>query len=134
MTKHWKYLGIGGGMILAGVVYYTLNPTSSSLFPKCPFFVWTGWKCPGCGSQRAVHALLHGDVAAAWGYNALLVVSLPIIIGLFYVESIRSKYPKLYIKVHRLLRNISIGYWPFRWQDSRPFCSMESVSVPQLPA
>ena len=25
-------------------------------------------------------------------------------------------------------------YWPFRWQDSRPFCSMESVSVPQLPA
>ena len=103
MTKHWKYLGIGGGTILAGVVYYTLNPTSSSLFPKCPFFVWTGWKCPGCGSQRAVHALLHGDVAAAWGYNALLVVSLPIIIGLFYVESIRSKYPKLYIKVHRPL-------------------------------
>ena len=36
-------------------------------------------------------------------YNALLVVSLPIIIGLFYVESIRSKYPKLYIKVHRPL-------------------------------
>ena len=34
----------------------------------------------------------------------------------------------------RLLRNISIGYWPFHWQDSRPFCSMESVSVPRLPA
>ena len=32
----------------------------------------------------------------------------------------------------RLLKNISIGYWPFRWQDSQPFCSMESVSVPQL--
>ena len=29
---------------------------------------------------------------------------------------------------------ISIGYWPFHWQDSRPFCSMESVSVPRLPA
>ena len=37
----------------------------------------TGLKCPGCGSQRAVHALLHADLASAFAHNALLVLSLP---------------------------------------------------------
>jgi hypothetical protein len=40
----------------------------------------SGWKCPGCGSQRAAHALLNGEWAMAWSYNPLLVLVLPYLV------------------------------------------------------
>ena len=39
--------------------------TSPGHYPTCPFLAITGWYCPGCGSLRAVHDLLHGDLAGA---------------------------------------------------------------------
>ena len=65
------------GIAALAVVYYRVSPTSSIFFPKCAFLLLTGLKCPGCGSQRAVHALLHADLASAFAHNALLVLSLP---------------------------------------------------------
>lgn len=50
--------------------------------PRCVFKAVTGWDCPGCGTQRAVHALLHGRVAEAWHYNAMLFVAVPLCIGI----------------------------------------------------
>ena len=44
--------------LIAIYVYSHIHPSSSPLFPKCPFLMLTGMKCPGCGSQRALHALL----------------------------------------------------------------------------
>jgi hypothetical protein len=49
-----------------------------ALAPACPFHRLTGWWCPLCGSTRAVHHLLHGDVAGFVSRNALLVVLLPL--------------------------------------------------------
>jgi hypothetical protein len=68
-------------VIVAGLflVYFILDP-SDGLFPKCPFYWLTGYKCPGCGSQRAVHELLHFNITAAFRQNALLVISIPYII------------------------------------------------------
>ena len=60
----------------------------------------TGLKCPGCGSQRAVHALLHADFAAAWGYNALLVVSVPVVALMVYSQFERRKRPRLYNRLN----------------------------------
>jgi len=60
-----------------GCIYYQLDPSQSGVFPRCPFLSLTGFKCPGCGSQRAIHALLHGDVGAAFGHNAMLLIALP---------------------------------------------------------
>ena len=65
------------GIVVLAIVYYRVSPTSSVFFPKCAFLMLTGLKCPGCGSQRAVHALLHADLASAFAHNALLVLSLP---------------------------------------------------------
>ena len=64
-------------LIALTIIYYRVSPTSSVFFPKCAFLMLTGLKCPGCGSQRAVHALLHADLASAFAHNALLVLSLP---------------------------------------------------------
>ena len=65
-------------LLLAGAAtLFALNPTSTRLYPPCPFRWATGLHCPGCGSTRALHHLLHGRVATAFGLNPLLVVSLP---------------------------------------------------------
>lgn len=45
------------------------------MFPSCPLRVWTGWLCPGCGTLRAMHALLHGHLGAAMHDNVLATVS-----------------------------------------------------------
>ena len=50
----------------------------------------TGFSCPGCGSQRAVHALLHGDLGSAFAYNALFIIEIPLI-GLLLL----SRIPRL---------------------------------------
>ncbi|TMR29466.1 DUF2752 domain-containing protein, partial [Actinomadura geliboluensis] len=39
--------------------------------------------CPGCGLMRLVHALTHGDVATAFGFNPLVFVLLPVFGYLF---------------------------------------------------
>lgn len=72
-----KYiLGLFVVVILA-VLYYKYDPEMYSFFPECPFHKFVGLDCPGCGSQRAVHALLHGNIMQALSFNALLVFSLP---------------------------------------------------------
>ena len=95
-----KKIGIGILLLLMGLLYYMFNPVSNSFFPKCPFLLLTELKCPGCGSQRAIHSLLHFDIVAAFKFNALLVLSLPIIALLIYAEFNRVKKPRLYSSLH----------------------------------
>lgn len=59
----------------------------------------TGLQCPGCGSQRAIHALLHGDIISAWRFNALLVISIPVLAVMLPVQFMRRSRPQLYLKV-----------------------------------
>lgn len=87
-------------LLLLVLVYYIFNPNDMAIFPKCPFLLLTGFKCPGCGSQRAIHCLLHFDIEGAVKYNLLLVASLPLIAVLTYAEIMRNKKPALYIKLH----------------------------------
>ncbi len=95
-----KRLGVGAMVLFAGIIYFQFNPANSTLFPKCPFLVLTGFKCPGCGSQRVIYSLLHGDIISAFNYNALLVISLPILLLLGYAEYFRIKQTKLYTNLH----------------------------------
>src|SRR6202021_3802081 len=55
------------------------DPATSGIFPPCPVHYLTGWYCPGCGSLRAIHQLLHGNLRAAWGLNPLTVVLVPFV-------------------------------------------------------
>jgi hypothetical protein len=58
-------------------VLYFFNPAESAFYPGCVFYKTTGLLCPGCGSLRALHQLLHGHILAALRFNALLVFSVP---------------------------------------------------------
>jgi hypothetical protein len=86
-------VGILAGMISGGILYFRFNPAGSPLFPKCPFLMLTGLKCPGCGSQRAIHALLHLDFPAACSQNILLVATLPYLFLLIAAQVIRFFSP-----------------------------------------
>jgi len=75
--------GLFIGMLLAGIAGVVLlgafDPAHSGIFPPCPVRYLTGLYCPGCGSLRALHALLHGDLRLAWAMNPLTMMLLPFI-------------------------------------------------------
>lgn len=66
------------------VVFYLLDPAQSEFMPKCAFKLLTGLDCPSCGSQRAVHAVLHGDFPTALSFNPFLVLSIPYFIAVMW--------------------------------------------------
>lgn len=74
-----KLLVVGAfGLAAAGAtVLFIFDPSAYAFYPPCPFRALTGLWCPGCGTTRALYALLHGDLAGAFGLNPLMVVALP---------------------------------------------------------
>jgi hypothetical protein len=87
-------------LLVFGFIYYALDPSQSDVFPRCTFLTLTGYKCPGCGSQRAIHALMHGDIAGAFRFNALLLISIPWITLCLYAEAQRTRNPRLYARLN----------------------------------
>lgn len=83
-------------VVMAGVVYFTFDPAQTAYFPRCTFLTLTGYQCPGCGSQRALHALLHGDIIAAWHHNAALLVAIPVVLIYLVGELKRTSWPRFY--------------------------------------
>lgn len=63
----------------AGLLYYVLNKYTGFGIP-CPLHFFTGLDCPGCGVTRMLFAILELDFASALRYNAVLFISLPLLI------------------------------------------------------
>ena len=63
------------------VLFFVLNPDQHSIFPRCIFNSVTGYYCPGCGSQRAIHDLLHLNIAGVVSHNILFI---PAFLLIFY--------------------------------------------------
>lgn len=76
------------------ILYLKFEP-SSGLYPRCMFKMLTGLSCPGCGSQRAIHAIFHGDIKEAFSYNALFIIEIPLLALLIFSRLIGSRYPQL---------------------------------------
>ena len=74
--------GVIGGIL---VLLYLFHPSQIFIFPPCLIHSATGYSCPGCGSLRAIHHLLHGDVGAAISLNPLMVVLLPVV-GVMFLK------------------------------------------------
>ena len=85
-------------MAVALVALYVGTPASENWPIKCLLYRFTGWQCPLCGSQRAIHEMLHGNVVEAWHYNPALWLALPY----FGVWAVGSMMPGL--EEHKLVR------------------------------
>ena len=123
---HRHLLQAGSFVIcLIGVcILYFFNPLRYTFYPVCFFKKLTGLDCPGCGSTRALHAMLHGQFLLAANYNLLAVLLTPVMAcGLLYFftgkgEKLWSKLNKplyyfIIICVFFILRNIHV--YPFAW-------------------
>lgn len=79
IRKHWLLAALCAAAAVAVVLLSVFDPATSGIFPPCPVRYLTGWYCPGCGSLRAIHQLLHGNLRAAWAMNPLTLVLLPFV-------------------------------------------------------
>ncbi|MEO5356971.1 MAG: DUF2752 domain-containing protein [Nitrospirae bacterium YQR-1] len=68
---------IAVGVVSVLVFLYFFNPEQTLSWLRCPFLSMSGLYCPGCGSLRAAHQLLHGNVLNAVRFNHLLVLTFP---------------------------------------------------------
>ncbi len=70
------------------------DPAQTLLAPKCPVFMLTGFRCPGCGTGRAIYQVMHGNFLEAFRLNAALFPALLFLLVLFLVRN-RPIYHKL---------------------------------------
>jgi hypothetical protein len=71
MTVRPTFAALSGITLAAASVVFAFDPAVTTWFPSCPLYTLTGWLCPFCGSLRALHALLHGNVGAALRFNSM---------------------------------------------------------------
>src|SRR5476651_2289426 len=64
--------------LLAAAMLFFFPPTQYGFYPPCPIHLLFGIDCPGCGTTRAIAALLHGHVAQALRLNAFATLLSPI--------------------------------------------------------
>lgn len=110
-------------VIAAGAwVVYTYAPTEHAFYPRCIFKLATGLDCPGCGSTRALHQLLHGNVEAAFRLNPMLFVMLAV--ALCALPAILRGRPPHFLQQPWFAYSalIVLGtYWIFRNTPLYPF-------------
>ena len=101
MRCKWWIIGAVAVIVIAGIaIYSTFDPSTVRFYPRCTFLTLTGLKCPGCGTQRAIHALLHGNFLEAVRFNAMMVASVPLLALYGYAEIVRKSKPRFYNKVN----------------------------------
>ncbi|MBQ7421719.1 MAG: DUF2752 domain-containing protein [Prevotella sp.] len=117
--RPWKIVLLAAMAVVFAMLYYVFDPTREPLFPKCFFLSATGYKCAGCGLQRAIHSLLHFNVGQALHYNAFFVAFLPVLLLLLTGELWRNRLPKLFdfltsFAFVGLLVGASLAWWVLR--------------------
>jgi len=126
-----RYLLVAGLATLPCMVYiWARDPNEQGFAPPCLFFIFTGFYCPGCGTLRALHQLLNGNVLAAFWLNPLIFLSIPFIVCAFLIMESRSSRMKL----PRIASNPNVGiflclaivisYWVLRNTNIHLFSSL----------
>ena len=98
---------VGGVALLLSclVVLFLNDPAESSILPSCPFRTLTGFDCPGCGTLRGAHRLLHGNILAALDLNLVMVLMLPYLCVSFF----------LMLPFDSIGRRMTFFYVPSKW-------------------
>lgn len=77
VRDRWLSAAIAGTAVLVAGFLFFIDPTTTGWMPPCPFHALTGLDCPGCGSLRALHSLLHLRGIQALSFNPLTCICLP---------------------------------------------------------
>lgn len=81
MGRRALAVALAGGAALLGLALYLRDPAGAGgLFPPCPSRALLGLHCPGCGTLRATHRLLHGELWAAFRMNPVAVALGPLVL------------------------------------------------------
>lgn len=93
MGQKVKRIILAAVIIFAATWLFCFDPSTSAMYPPCPFHLITGLYCPGCGCARALHQLLHGNLFLALRYNPFTVLFIFILAGygIFYVVVSRKR-------------------------------------------
>jgi len=117
-------------LLLAGAAYlFLFEPGKTGFFPVCLFRLCTGFTCPGCGSTRAMHQLLHGHVVAAFMLNPLFLLAIPFLLYAlvrYSVVVMRGGVPRqnmLPASFIYALFFVILSFWIFRNTPFYPFVS-----------
>ena len=117
-------------LLLAGATYlFVFEPGKTGFFPACPFRLLTGFTCPGCGTTRALHQILHGDFAAAFVLNPVLVLAIPFLVFALLRYSVivmRGGVPRpnaLPAPFIYVIFVVIVSFWIFRNTPFYPFVS-----------
>lgn len=70
-----------GAAVAVSALLLRFPPEQYGFYPQCPVYRYLHLLCPGCGSTRALAALLRGQLVEAFHYNAFFVAMLPLLVG-----------------------------------------------------
>lgn len=113
------------------LVFYFFDPTQWAIFPRCMWNQLTGTHCPGCGGQRALYDLAHGNILSALSHNPLLFILGPITLYWFSLDAglklgRRTWVARLYTEKGApfMILGIIVGFWVLRNLPWMPFSWM----------
>jgi uncharacterized protein DUF2752 len=127
VNKRLTALLIWLSIALGATYLFIFEPGRTGFFPACPFRTLTGFTCPGCGSSRGLHRLLHGDIVSALEFNPLMVLLLPFLLYSLvrYTAAAVSGRPlqrhNLDAKYIWMLFGVIMSFWIFRNTRFYPF-------------
>lgn len=127
-------IGLGVPLVLAAGVAFLWFFQSS---PPCVFYELTGLLCPGCGTGRAVLALLDGRLYAAFRYQPLFILCSPVLayyLCKLYLAFVLGRdvlpFPEVRSRwVGVTVLGVILAYWVFRNLPFVPFCYLAPTAV-----
>lgn len=90
------------------VIAYNNNPIENCWTPKCVVLGITGYKCPGCGMQRAVYSLLHGEFIHAIRYNYFAAIWASILV--LYAMTLLFHCNRFLTTIKKYISVATLGY------------------------
>src|SRR5262245_232827 len=128
-NRRTTLLGIWMLLLLGAIYVFTFEPGRNGFFPPCIFRLLTGLQCPGCGSTRALHQLLHGHFFAAFTLNPLFVIAIPLLLYALLrhttlsFQGITPKPNALPARYIYLIFVVIVSFWIVRNTPLYPFVS-----------
>lgn len=107
----------GISILVAIIVVGVADPSEYTWMPKCIFKLITGYDCPGCGSSRALHALIHGNFLQALHFNYFLIVTFIYAGSVFFAGNLKWVKNSLIKKIlcGKVVAGIYIVMFFFWW-------------------